>query len=164
MVLASSNQKYGVHAVSALVSIAEMLLKMGCVGQAQQTAISAAKLLKQYPSSPNVPVDIHAEQQLLILKKQVHVCVEGSDLEGAKRYLQSVSDLCETTGVDQPGFVQRYGNSCARNVKLCICGLMPTTMLLTQISSWTCSRKLWPLKQSSEALQSSPRSRTATAR
>ncbi|KAL0044361.1 hypothetical protein WJX82_002138 [Trebouxia sp. C0006] len=32
----------------------------------------------------------------------------GSDLEGAKRYLQSVSDLCETTGIDQPGFVQRY--------------------------------------------------------
>ncbi len=122
-----------------------MLLKMGCVEQAQQTAISAAKLLKQYPSSPNVPLHVHAEQQLLILRTQVYICVEGSDLEGAKRYLQSVLDLCETTGIDQPGFVQRYDNSCVRNVKLCVCGMTLTAMLLMQISSWTCSRKFWPL-------------------
>ncbi len=83
MVQASSDQKYGVHAVSALVSIAEMLLKMGCTDQAQQTAMSAAKLLKQYPSSPNVPVNMHAEKQLRILKTQVYICVESSDLEGA---------------------------------------------------------------------------------
>jgi len=118
MVQASSDQKYGVHAVSALVSIAEVLLKMSCTDQAQQTAISAAKLLKQYPSSSHVPVNKYAEQQLRILKIQVYICVEGSDLEGAKRYLQSVSDLCETTGIDQPGFVQRYGTSCAPNVQL----------------------------------------------
>ncbi len=86
MARVSSDQKYGVHAVSALVSIAEMLLKMGCTDQAQHTAISAAELLQQYPSSPNVPVNMHAEQQLLILKTQVYICVEGSDLEGAKRY------------------------------------------------------------------------------
>ncbi len=145
MVQASSDQKYGVHAVSALVSIAEMLLKMGCTDQAQQTAMIAAKLLKQYPSSPNVPVNMHAEKQLRILKTQVYICVESSDLEGAKRYLQSLSDLCETTGIGQPGFVQRYDTSCVRNVKLCICGLKPTIMLLMQISSWTCSRKLWSL-------------------
>ncbi len=164
MVRASSDQKYGVLAVSALVSISDMLLKMGRTDQAQQTAISAAKLLKQYPSSTSVPVNMHSEQQLLILKIHVYICVEGSDLEGAKRYLQSVSDLCRTTGIDQPGFVQTYDNSCVRNVKLCICGLMPTTMLLMQISSWTCSCKLWPLNRSSEALQGSPRSCTASAR
>ncbi len=164
MAKACSNQKCGVVAASALVSIAEVLLKMGCADQAQQTAISAAKLLKQHPSSPNVPVSMHAEKQLRILKVQVCICVEGSDLEGAKRYLQSRSDLCETIGIGQPGFVQRYDTSCARNVKLCICGLKPIIMLLMQISSWTCSCNLWPLIQSSEALQSSPRSCTATAR
>ena len=145
MAQASSDQKCGVVAASVLVSIAQVLLKMDCADQAQQTAISAAKLLKQYPSSPNVPLNIHAEQQLLILRLQVYICVEGSDLEGAKHYSQSVSDLCRTTGVDPPGFIQRYDHSCICNVKLCICGLTPTTLLRMQISSWTCSRKLWPL-------------------
>lgn len=107
MAQASSDQKYGVHAVSALVSIADVLLKMGCADQAQQTAARAAKLLKQYPSSPNVPADMCAKQQLRILKTQMYICVEGSDVEGATRYQQSRSDLCETTGIGQPGFVQR---------------------------------------------------------